>query len=302
MLQAKLDEVDWSAMKRRGALVVPGFLDEETLRALRSDYASRTRLQNRNLGLKEVSAALSAQLLDRMRAVAARIRDAAGIEADWLTGGQYFAIELGVNEPWHQDHESYFLYQEHYHYLNFWIPIVKPEPSRSNLSFIPYDALGARAPWLRDRLLGGGASRGLVEQGRDLIQFDDRGGRTQLDFALDELAECPAMNAGDLLLLRGDVLHRTQDATTPRVSVSFRLINSKSRVSRRRLSMGSPKKLGMMLKSPGPTAGLCTAFAAPAATKSLCGSSTSTSRAPRLPGGACCAPWSSSCCPGVRPE
>jgi hypothetical protein len=252
MSLAELDEIDWSAMKRRGALVVPGFLGAETLQALRSDYASRTRLGNRNLGLKEVSAELSARLIDRLRAVAARVRDGAGIEADLLTGGQYFAIELGVNEPWHQDHESYFLYQQHYHYLNFWIPIVKPEPSRSNLSFVPYDTLGVRAPWLHDRLLGGGATRGLIERGRGLIQFDDQGGRAHLDCALDELAECPALNAGDLLLLRGDVLHRTQDAATPRIAASFRLISSKSRVSRRRLSTGSPKKLGMMLKNPWP--------------------------------------------------
>jgi hypothetical protein len=252
MQAVRLDQVDWSAMETRGAVVVPGFLDAPLLEALRGDYGSRRQLANRNLGLKEVSAALAERVRDRLLAVARHVRASTGIRADLLTGGQYFAIELGVDEPWHQDHESYFLYQQHYHYLNFWIPIFKPEPSRSNLAFVPHDALAARAPALHARLRGGGATRALPDGTRSVILSDDRGGRTPLDFALDELAVIPALHAGDLLLLRGDVLHRTQDATTARVSVSFRMIDSTSPVSRRRLTSGSAKKLGMMLKNPWP--------------------------------------------------
>jgi hypothetical protein len=247
-----LYDVDFGAMRSRGVVVVPRFLDEAELESLRADYLAKSVAINRNLTIKDVSAACIQRVSGRLRDVAERVRAAAGIDADHLTGGNYFAIDLGVNEPWHQDHESYFLFQQHYHYLNFWIPIVKPERARSNLSFVTHDALAARAPAISERMVGGGATRAVQVRGGTTLLFDDGGGRAHLDFALDEVAASPPLDAGDLVLLRGDVLHRTQDAATPRVAVSFRMIASQSSVSRRRLVSGSAKKRDMMLKHSWP--------------------------------------------------
>src|SRR5262249_13898105 len=65
------------------------------------------------------------------------------------------------------------------------------------------------------------------------------------------LAVTPSLNAGDLLLLRGDMIHRTQDTNTARVAVSFRRVSTKSilrhskfmargRIKREIMSKGGP--------------------------------------------------------------
>ena len=52
------------------------------------------------------------------------------------------------------------------------------------------------------------------------------------------------------MLLRGDVFHRTQDASTRRIAVSFRMINAQSVVRKRRLLEGGPIKRRMLLRNP----------------------------------------------------
>jgi hypothetical protein len=48
----------------------------------------------------------------------------------------------------------------------------------------------------------------------------------------DEIGDTPQLEAGDLLLLRGDVFHKTQDTDTDRIAISFRMVNSKTIVRR----------------------------------------------------------------------
>jgi hypothetical protein len=48
-------------------------------------------------------------------------------------------------------------------------------------------------------------------------------------------------------LLRGDIIHRTQDTETDRVSLSFRVANAETLVHRSRLADGGPVKALMMM-------------------------------------------------------
>ena len=59
----------------------------------------------------------------------------------------------------------------------------------------------------------------------------------------------PSSAAGDCLLLRGDVIHRTQDAETERVAMSFRAATTHATVNRARLAAGSWEKAVMMSKN-----------------------------------------------------
>jgi len=67
---------------------------------------------------------------------------------------------------------------------------------------------------------------------------------------LDHLADTPMLAAGDLLLLRGDIIHRTQDADTARVALSYRVTSRSVVVSQRRLALGGARKAEMMANNP----------------------------------------------------
>ena len=70
--------------------------------------------------------------------------------------------------------------------------------------------------------------------------LDDTGGAHLVDKEFDRLAQTLELDPGDLLLLRGDMIHRTQDTETDRVSLSFRAGNAETAVHRARLADGGP--------------------------------------------------------------
>ena len=150
-----------------------------------------------------------------------------------IGGGVFFAVRDGINFGWHQDHESYFIHQTHRNYLNVYIPILKPDRERSNLSVVPADNFSKAAPDLWQALEGRGASTFRQEGGRLWISDDCSGGSVgELDFHLDTIAETPELGPGDALLLRGDLFHRTQDNATNRVALSVRVSDDSHLVTR----------------------------------------------------------------------
>ncbi|MGU3778863.1 hypothetical protein [Burkholderia metallica] len=150
-----------------------------------------------------------------------------------------------INLPYHQDHESFFLIGEHYHYLNAWMVIEKGDPAHSNLTIVPFDALRAKSQILHDFCVGNGAT---VISG-DLLQNDNLGTWYKLDFDINDIAITPHMEVGDLLLIRGDILHKTQNQLTSRVSVSLRAVRAATVLERRNLFSGSTSKLWVLAKN-----------------------------------------------------
>ena len=162
---------------------------------------------------------------------------------NFISAGVYFAIEKGINLDWHQDHDSYYVNQTHRHYLNVYIPILKPDRSKTNLSIVPADRFRARAPEIWNKLEWRGASVAKIRDGATIISDDQHGGILgRLDFLLDEVAETPELAAGDALLLRGDLFHKTQDANTQRVAISIRAFNTSVRVTREHFETSCPAK------------------------------------------------------------
>ena len=75
-----------------------------------------------------------------------------------------------------------------------------------------------------------------TEKPRRLLRTDDAAGSATLYACdLEELMEAPPLRAGDALVLRGDVPHRTQDLMTERVVLSLRLSGARARLSVPRL-------------------------------------------------------------------
>src|SRR6185295_1132801 len=86
-----------------------------------------------------------------------------------------FATGRGISFSWHQDHESFFTIQNHYDYLNFYIPIVKPRKDKSNLSIVPFDVLERASARSFRKLVRGGATRFPRIRDKRMAFFDDSG-------------------------------------------------------------------------------------------------------------------------------
>lgn len=217
----------------RGFSVIPGFLGEANLAGFVEDYTQGEDLENKMYTLGFAKPAHVEAIKPRIRALLDELREHCEIDVNFIGGGAFFAIENGIDFGWHQDHESYFLNQTHRNYLNFYIPVVKPVPEKSNLSIIPIDLFTARSPDVWKNLEWGGAATATLKEGVTEISDDCRGGlHGILDYDLEEIAETPTLSVGDALVLRGDMFHRTQDTETNRVALSIRMFNDTHQVNR----------------------------------------------------------------------
>ncbi len=247
--------LSYKDLESNGYLVIPSFLSPAEIEIFTNDIAvkniayAQSKIKNENyLWLEDASKEVFAKFGDKFAAVSSTIAQQTNIKADFPLGGVYFSTQGGQSFGWHQDHESYYFYQNHYHYLNFYIPIIKPEISKSNLCIIPFDRLKARNPDIYRRVLGKGAVYYKVENNTTIIYNDNDGGEYgRLDYSIDDIAETPQLKSGDLLLLRGDVIHRTEDALTLRTALSVRIASTHKKIRKIELVDGGLKKFQMML-------------------------------------------------------
>lgn len=255
------NRTSYSDIDTRGFLVVPGFLDEEQIESLRLDYEAAPLEVNSNYSVRRISAELMNRLAGKLNNMIEQIESQSDVRVDLLNDGVYFAtfsekstlVKLfpGPQQfPWHQDHENYWLWHDTRNYLNFYIPVVKPVIEKSNLTVAPFDRFRERAPEVYQRLIGRGATRVLRTGRKWIVKDDNRGGKVgRLDFDLAEIEETPFLEPGDLLLMRGDLIHRTQDSSTRRIAASIRFINSQTSIHRSALAQGGLAKALMMLNA-----------------------------------------------------
>lgn len=228
----------------KGYVVIRDFLPAAELESFKQDAQRPLGAGRKNENYDVVP--ISQQMLDRFEPLAAGISNAArrdaAIDTDLTVGGGYFSTGRGISFPWHQDHESFFLYQDHSHYLNLYIPLVKPDSNKSGVCLIPFDQLLARWPAAAQQFVGGGASRFVPTGDSTTVLNDETDQESTLPFNVESIAVTPQISARDLLLFRGDMIHRTQDTSTERLAVSIRRQRSGSVVDRRRLLGGGRTK------------------------------------------------------------
>jgi len=190
------------------------------------------------------------RLLDRVKEVLALVNSNTNLRVNLPIGAAYFATGRGVSFAWHQDHESFYSIQNHYDYLNFYVPIVKPRRDKSNLSIVPFDVLEKESPETFREAARSGAARYRRIGSCRLAFLDDTGSVHRLRADLDRIAHTPLLDAGDLLLMRGDMIHQTQDTETERVAVSVRATSAGTVVHRSRLAQGGWVKARVMMNNP----------------------------------------------------
>ena len=224
--------MNFTDLQTKGYLVIPNFLNQDNIDRLLKEYSTvlpefKANPENVNKNYNSVSSTYPHGLHDLIYPLLAEIRDKTDIHVDHASGiGDYLDTDL-IHFDWHQDHETYYMWQNNYHTLNFWMPLIKENPMESGLDVIPFDRLGE----YRKLLEGRGASR--YQTSKDYtIMLDDEWGKTYvLNLRFSDVGETIPISAGDLLILRGDIVHRTQPKTTPRVAFSIRCTNTQGWLS-----------------------------------------------------------------------
>jgi len=259
-----MEVLELNDLETKGFVLVRGFLSEAELQPLREDFARQQAEVNGNYHSKAPGKAAIAGLMPRIEDVMRQVNACTTLKVDVHVPdtSSYFAThkEAGNKFPWHQDHESFYLVQNHRDYLNFYMPIIKPDPTKSNLSLIPFDELKKRSPRTHDFVVHSGAGTFRPLRTHWLASNDDTGGVHLITANLDDLGYTPELVEGDLLIMRGDVIHRTQDQDTDRVALSWRVANGDTTVRRARLAGGGVRKSVMMRKHTVPYQKMFDAF------------------------------------------
>ncbi len=242
-----MTEIAWSDLRTKGYVVAPGFLSAHELRILADEFGNVARSETLNPnfgGLRYASGETRALFAPKLVAAAAR---ATGAPLDKVRTGIFYSTRLGIEFDWHTDSSSYYIYPQ---YLNFWIPLVKPDRNKSGLSIVDFEAFSARCPELAKHFAGRGSTRVIPRDGKTVFYDNDKLRYFTVDdpHLMDSLAISPELGAGDLLLLRSDVFHRTQDSDTDRLAISFRLVDSSAMVTRQMLMNMGPAKFNNMAR------------------------------------------------------
>ena len=248
-----MENINYTDLDTKGFLVIKNFFNADTIEQL-TDYYKLAFAKNQALGndnknhnIIKVSAQAIAITTPLLTSLVEAINQNTDIKIDKLPVATYINSAL-ASHNWHQDHEIYYTWQTAVNSLNFWFPLIKQDPTQTGISLIPHDALQEKCPDLfAQHIVGKGAKR--IEPGRygySTICDDETGEEYSVSFDLNDLAVSPEVAVGDLIILRADVFHKTQDTDTPRVAMSVRGVNSNTVVRKDVFYSGCDKKRTMI--------------------------------------------------------
>ena len=166
--------------------------------------------------------------------------------------GMYFSEQTFAycNWDWHLDHDVFYRWQQLHSYYNFFITIIKEDPKLSGLSIIPLDVIKKEFPQYSDRLYNNGACR-FYPKGNITTVYDDEIDEIfELPVNIENIKISPEIGPGDLLLLKGCVIHHAQDTLTHRVALSMRVVQGSYILSRKKLDSGGLWKKHVIKSTP----------------------------------------------------
>jgi hypothetical protein len=139
---------------------------------------------------------------------------------------------------WHIDHFTYYFHNDHKNYLICYMPILKSDPKYSNVAIVPYDVLKKEDINTFKKIKDRGAVRfRKVEKDtkpwfdlrfnqptkiNDWYALDDYADNTQgwkMKIDLEKKKIVPKLNLNDLLIMKADVIHKTNDAKIDRIAI-----------------------------------------------------------------------------------
>jgi ectoine hydroxylase-related dioxygenase (phytanoyl-CoA dioxygenase family) len=228
----------------KGYAIVRNFLDVEERKTLTEMYwKKRNAGVEYNPNYQIITTPLNIQsIISKLMVLKQNVNEQTGSTVDMIPGVIEFAHSDYINYAWHQEHESYYALQKMRDFFRIWTPLVKEHANQSGMHFIPNNVLKEQHPEIAEMLHDRGASQFYVEDGKTRYLDDEIDEEKIFDFNLFDMAETPDINAGDMVIFRGDVIHKTQDVDTKRLASVFKFINSQTIISKERFFKGGVMK------------------------------------------------------------
>jgi len=231
------------SIENTGYCVIKNFVNEHELDILITNYNSnRVNIVNKNYSVNSVSNETVAILFPKLEQLAKTVSEHTSIKVDMLTDDCAFPDNSKINFGWHQEHESYYKFQQLHNYINLYIPIIKQEATRSGLAVVPADRLKASVPNDQFQIMSRGAAHYSCTENQSILHDDVFDEKFNISVSLDKIKHVPEILPGDLLVLRGTTIHKTQDTDTHRVAVSIRLTSSFDKINKNILLAGGQTK------------------------------------------------------------
>jgi hypothetical protein len=247
--------INYSDLETKGFVVVPNVIPQKEIdrlvghyRITRAAYDKRgTHNKNYNMlyaGPHKVSSSIAP--------VVTSINAATDMDIDVIAGlGSYFDSSI-LTFGWHQDHEPYFMWQMSDAYVNFWIPLIKPDRTKAGLCIVPFDALRKNTSqrFMEEKIFNKGARTFRTHKGKTYVMDADINQEFSFDISLDDIKVMPEVGPGDAIIMRGDCIHETHRTHTHRVAISIKALNCHDRVvTRDRFFNSSPSKMETLSKN-----------------------------------------------------
>jgi ectoine hydroxylase-related dioxygenase (phytanoyl-CoA dioxygenase family) len=219
--------INFLDLTTKGYIVIPNFFNESDIERFVNDYAHSKRSGCENYFLTFASNDALRSVLKKINLTLSLIRKTTNLDIDYLIPhADYFNNQRANREALHQDYEPFYIFQQNHQYINFWIPLIKTDSDKSGLRIVPMDTLIDNIPEYKDKVLKNGATRYYPELNTTHVTNHNFGIDYDLPFNINKISVVPTLNPGDALVMRGDLIHCTQDTETERVAVSLRCTKS----------------------------------------------------------------------------
>jgi len=233
-------------LETKGYCVLKNFLTQSEIQFVLNDFNSATVGSNKNYQIKRPSLTCVQHVYSKVSALAKEIASSTDLNINMITNEYAFVDNQAINFKWHQEHEPFFTFQQLSNYAIFYMPIVKLQPNISGIDIIPFDELNKSVPEYVDLLKSNGA-RGFVASGNNTIVSEDSlDASFEIPINFENIKVTPDIMPGDLVILRGNVIHRTQDTSTARVAFTVKFTDGEHLINKSTLLSGGPTKQRMI--------------------------------------------------------
>jgi hypothetical protein len=245
--------INFKDLETKGFVVIKNFLSADQLDYIKNDY---NRQKDNEVGDQDnknylLTYGMYPFLISLVQSTINLIDSQTNLTVNITRPVAAFFDNQMVTTIWHQDPEPYYMFQDLYNALNFWIPIIKPDPCHSGISIVPHDVLQKTNPEVfNNQIVGKGAMRYQVIGSKTKMINDNNGVESLLPVNINNLSVSPELAEGDAIILRQDILHKTQDMLTNRAALSIRCYNKDTVLSRDHFLTRCKKKNDMISNNP----------------------------------------------------
>lgn len=216
-----VNDISVRDLETKGFLLISNFLTQREIAAFQWDSIHGTDSGHSNPVGNNISPVLVKIIFPKLKNILDLIQKYTNLKLDFCIGG-FYADTKTVNFPWHQDHAVSYFFQQGINYVNFYMMIKKENNDITNITILPFDNLRKYVPKQANKIIGHAAQRFLVKDNKTEVLDDNLSNNYLLPINIENIAYTPKLKEGDLLLIRGDMPHRTQDNLSHRTAVSLR--------------------------------------------------------------------------------